>query len=202
MFVKFIIEKNKKAKKKNVAKFFLFFKKKMGYTYAFLILGTNPNLKIEEELYHYENSGTYGATDNHWFYTHKGEYGDYDYKGSTNMEDIQVIFYLEELQIHLDEAVISRRLLDFRESLSQLSNLVSRFENRYNNECEYIEKSVLCEAMDVVMKKWDKIESDPDIPFSDDCDFAIEELERMVNEAKKWEDKGYTNLKIIFGYSP
>jgi hypothetical protein len=40
----------------------------MGYSYAFLILGIHPESKLEQELYYTENSGTYSAIDNHWFY--------------------------------------------------------------------------------------------------------------------------------------
>jgi hypothetical protein len=172
----------------------------MGYNYALMILGTHPDLTFEEELYHYSNSGTYSCTENHWFMTHKQE--TYDYSGSTDMEDYQYVFYLENLKIDLDESLVSSRLKEFRENLEQFGNLVSKFESRHDNECIYMEKSELCQGWEKIMKKWNKIESDPDIQLSDNTDFAIEELQTMVNRAQCWEDKGYTDIKIIFGFSP
>jgi hypothetical protein len=110
----------------------------MGYNYTFLILGTHPKLKVEEELYYDSNSGTYGFTANHWFFTHKDESDDFSVSGDTS----EYVFYLENLKINLNE------------------------------------------------------------DFSSDNHFAIEELQNMVNHAKVWEDKGYADIKIIFGLSP
>jgi hypothetical protein len=173
----------------------------MGYNYTLMILGTHPDLKFEEELYHDSNSGTYSCTENHWFMTHKQE--KYDYTGSTDMEDYQYVFYLQNLKIDLDESLVSNRLKEFRGGLEELGNLVSKFEYRDSNESEYIKKSELFQGWEKIMKKWNKIESDPNIRFLDNnTDFAIEELQTMVNRAQGWEDKGYTDIKIIFGFTP
>jgi hypothetical protein len=133
--------------------------------------------------------------------THKA--CDYDYSGSKDMLDEQFVFYLESLKVDLDEALISHRWSQFREHLDAFSQLVSSFEYRnYDNSSEYIEKSTLCEGWEELEKKWNKIESDPDISFSNDSEMAIEELQYMVNKTKYWEDQEFTDIKIIFGYSP
>jgi hypothetical protein len=47
-----------------------------------------------------------------------------------------------------------------------------------------------------------KMHFDEEQDFSSNNDHAIEELQSMVNRAKVWEDKGYIDIKIIFGLSP
>jgi chaperonin cofactor prefoldin len=169
----------------------------MGYRYAILILGDRQ--ETTNELFYETYNGSYSATDNHWFYEHKDEYMGIDYK--LDMYDHQTLFELESLEIELESLKSSRKRDKIHLALAKFGDVLTEFGHQDQaSNVEYKDVTQAWHALQQQWEKWQLVRHKVDYEVNA-SEHAYQELKRIVLEAKKWEQEGYTNVRVVYGLS-
>ncbi len=175
----------------------------MGYSYYILITGIKHN--ICKNLYYMWNGGSYGFYDHHYFVNHR--YTSYTYTGKKEMGEEQSLFTYEELKAEYikqkniiksellqiaqkigNEAITWRKLLELKDSYESQHK---QGERTLKSEFKRLIDTSLVDDMIAVCRDDIKVFVNP-----------FGELERYTKECKKYHKEGYSDIKLIFGYSP
>lgn len=174
----------------------------MGYSYCILITGTRYN--ILKNLYYTNNGGSYGFYENHYFVNHRNT--SYTYTGKQDMCSDQYLFTLDELKAEYIKlkSEIKSELIRVQQKINKegitwckLLELKDTYEfqsGRGHRALKYEFKSMIDEALiDEMISLCENEISAFVSPFG--------ELERYYKECKKYEQEGYSDIKLIYGFS-
>lgn len=169
----------------------------MGYFYCILITGVRNH--IQKNLYYMSNGGSYGFAKNHYFVNHR--INSYTYTGKQKMGEEQYLFTYDGLkadynrrknEIKSELVPIVQKINKEEITWKKLLKLKSTYESQGRRRSEFkelVDESLIDEMISVCEHDISVFVS----PFG--------ELKRYYKECKKHEDEGYTDIKLIFGFS-
>lgn len=147
----------------------------MGYNYYLLIQGEKDGQV--QELDYKSSSGSYGSCTDHYFFERMNR--EYDYQGTKEMGEYQYIHPFEILKMMYDKFNVK----DPEEIRKKITELISGELNR----------EILIEIREYI---------DAQLDTDSLTEGAFNELEIYYQKCVKFMEKGYTDLKVIFGHIP
>ena len=151
----------------------------MGYDYFFLITGDKDGQT--HELKYLKGSGTYGATDLHYFFNHPGS--PMNYQGTRDMGQSQYVNRLEDLR------------LDYLRIHEELTRTEQKIKRKFGEFKDIpITRQTLDDLIGFLEKKRSK--------FNEIHSQSIEELYEWTEKCDKYESRGYSDIKLIYGFYP
>ena len=149
----------------------------MGYDYCFLITGDKDGQT--HELKYFKSSGTYNSTDLHYFYNNPGT--SMNYQGTKDMGLSQYV----------------NRLEDLRSEYLKITEEHTRVERKIRHKVdEFLKNPIMGQTIDDLVSYLEKMRPKC-VPSQ-----SLEEFHEWTEKCQRREDRGYSDVKLIYGFHP